>query len=217
MSSNFGVSELLQAYRRGVFPMADSRHDPNLFLIDPDERGILPLNAFHVPRRLQRTVRQQPFNVTVDTAFNRVIDACAAEYKNRESTWINSAIQNLYARIHHKGYAHSVECWQGDALVGGLYGVSIGGAFFGESMFSIETDASKVALVHLVARLIAGGYSLLDAQFHNPHLDQFGMQTIPRKAFHKKLRHALGIHAHFNSLAAPTTGQAALHLITQTS
>lgn len=217
MSSNFGVSELLQAYRRGVFPMADSRHDPNLFLIDPDERGILPLNAFHIPRRLKRTVRQQPFIVTVDTAFNRVVESCAEVADGRQSTWINSAIQNLYANMHRQGHAHSVECWQGDDLVGGLYGVSIGGAFFGESMFSTVTDASKIALVYLVARLIAGGYVLLDAQFHNPHLDQFGMQKIARKAFHKRLRQAFQVTARFNCPTAPETGQAALHLITQTS
>ena len=217
MSSSFGMAELLQAYRRGVFPMADSRDDPNLFLIDPDERGILPLKDFHVPRRLKRSVRQEPFSITVDQAFNRVIEACAVASDGRPSTWINTAIINLYASLHREGHAHSVECWQGGELVGGLYGISVGGAFFGESMFSTATDASKIALVHLVARLIAGGYVLLDAQFHNPHLDQFGMQTLTRNEFQKKLRTALETEADFNTPAAPQTGQAALQVITQTS
>lgn len=217
MSSTFGLTELLAAYRRGVFPMADGRDDPDLYLIDPEERGVLPLKGFHVPKRLKRTVRKDPYRVTIDKAFSRVMEGCAETASNRETTWINAAILNLYAGLHREGHAHSVECWQGEMLVGGLYGVSVEGAFFGESMFSRATDASKIALVHLVGRLIAGGYQLLDAQFYNPHLAQFGLETVSRPAFKRRLAEALKVRGDFNSLDAPLTGQAALHLITQTS
>ncbi len=217
MSSSFGLTELLQAYRRGVFPMADGRDDPNLYLIDPDERGILPLKGLHIPKRLKRTIRRDPYNIKINTAFSRVMEGCAQATDGRETTWINAAILNLYAGMHREGHAHSVECWQGDQLVGGLYGVSIGAVFFGESMFSRATDASKVALIHLAGRLIAGGYILLDAQFHNPHLEQFGLQTLSRQAFKRKLTEALSQNGDFFSPQAPSSGQAALHLITQTS
>lgn len=217
MSSNFGLTELLKCYHRGVFPMANARDDPGLLLIDPDERGILPLKGFHVPKRLARTVCRDPYRVTVNTAFGRVMEGCAAKANGRETTWINSTILNLYTGLHRKGQAHSVECWHEGRLVGGLYGVSIGGAFFGESMFSRATDASKIALVHLVARLIAGGYKLLDAQFHNPHLEQFGLETWSREAFKIKLAEALLVRANFRTPEAPQTGQSALQLITQTS
>lgn len=199
MSSRFGTQDLLACYRRGVFPMADARDDPNLFLVDPDMRGILPLDAFHIPKRLKRTVIREPYRVTVDTAFTRVMESCAEETDGRESTWINSAILNLYSALHREGHAHSVECWDDDKLVGGLYGVAIAGAFFGESMFSRATDASKIALVHLVARLIEGGFTLLDAQFHNPHLEQFGLIEISRAAFKERLRNALTVEANFYS------------------
>lgn len=217
MSAPFGTRELLEAYKRGIFPMAESRDDPSLHFIDPDERGVLPLNGFHVPKRLKRTVRQAPFNVTADKAFTRVITNCADAAPNRETTWINSSIVNLYASLHNEGHAHSIECWKDDKLVGGLYGVSVGAAFFGESMFSTEQDASKIALVHLVGRLIAGGYLLLDAQFHNPHLEQFGLETISRATFQKRLSAALSEEANFLTLRAPQNGQDALQLITQTS
>ena len=217
MSSSFGLTELLQAYRRGVFPMADGRDDPNFYLIDPDERGILPLKGLHIPKRLKRTIRRDPYNIKINTAFSRVMEGCAQATDGRETTWINAAILNLYAGMHREGHAHSVECWQGDQLVGGLYGVSIGAVFFGESMFSRATDASKVALIHLAGRLIAGGYILLDAQFHNPHLEQFGLQTLSRQAFKRKLTEALSQNGDFFSPQAPSSGQAALHLITQTS
>ena len=206
MSSRFGTQDLLACYRRGVFPMADSRDDPNLFLVDPDLRGILPLDAFHIPRRLKRTVIQEPYRVTADTAFTRVMESCAEEGAGRESTWINSAILNLYSALHREGHAHSIECWDGDQLVGGLYGVSIGGAFFGESMFSRANVASKIALVHLAARLIAGGYTLLDAQFHNPHLEQFGLIEIPRADFKGRLRDALTVTADFYSGVGSVSG-----------
>lgn len=198
MSARFGPEDLLACYRRGVFPMADSRDDPRLFLVDPDLRGILPLDAFHIPKRLRRRVCQDPFRITFDTAFTRVVEACGEPHEGRPSTWINSAIINLYSALHRQGYAHSVECWDRDELVGGLYGVSIGGAFFGESMFSRATDASKIALVHLVARLIDRGYVLLDAQFHNPHLTQFGLIEISRDAFKARLKAALKVEAHFH-------------------
>ncbi|WP_084396759.1 leucyl/phenylalanyl-tRNA--protein transferase [Henriciella aquimarina] len=222
MSDRFDTERLLDCYRQGVFPMADSRDDMNLFLISPEMRGILPLDHFHIPRRLKRTVKQQPFNVTVDLAFNRVLEACAEETPERPTTWINPTILNLYGALHHQGYAHSIECWNEDGwLVGGVYGVALGGAFFGESMFSRETDASKVALVHLVARLIHGGFTLLDAQFHNPHLEQFGLEELPKKEFMKRLDAALAVKADFYSAGSAgvdsLTGVRSVHLITQTS
>lgn len=206
MSSRFGTEELLNCYRRGMFPMADSRDDPSLFLVNPEIRGILPLDAFHIPKRLKRRVCQDPFRVTFDTAFTRVMEACAEPHEGRPSTWINSPIVNLYSALHREGYAHSVECWDGDTLVGGLYGVALGGAFFGESMFSRATDASKIALVHLVARLIDRGYVLLDAQFHNPHLEQFGLIEITRSEFRARLKQALKVQASFHPSADQSIG-----------
>lgn len=209
--------------------MGDSRDDPSLFLVDPDMRGILPLENFHIPKRLKRTVRQDIYRVTADLAFTRVMEGCAETKHGRESTWINSPILNLYSALHREGHAHSIECWSGDDLVGGLYGVSIGGAFFGESMFSRARDASKVALVHLVARLIAGGYTMLDAQFHNPHLEQFGLTEIPRGAFKARLAEALNVEADFYSVDKESdagasssgsrglTGSGAVQRITQMS
>lgn len=219
MSDRFDTTELLNCYRRGVFPMADSREDMRLFLMDPDQRGLLPLDGFHIPKRLARTVRKDPFRVTVDTAFNRVIEACAAPHPTRPATWINSPILNLYSALHREGYAHSVECWSTDGdLVGGLYGVALGGAFFGESMFSRVRDASKIALIHLTARLIHGGFTLLDAQFHNPHLEQFGLVEVSRGTFRRKLWHALRDNADFYSWSADdASGTGAIQLITQTS
>ena len=222
MSDRFDTDMLLDCYRKGVFPMADSREDMNLFLISPEMRGVLPLEGFHVPRRLRKTVRKDPFRVTVDIAFNRVVEACAEDMPDRPTTWINAPIQNMYGALHRRGYAHSIECWDGDGwLVGGLYGVSLGAAFFGESMFSRATDASKIALVHLVARLIEGGYTLLDAQFHNPHLEQFGLVEMPKGTFMKKLNAALDRQADFYSSGTAgedrLSGEGCLHLITQTS
>lgn len=202
MEPRFGTEDLLNCYRRGVFPMGDSRDDPSLFLVDPDQRGIIPLDGFHIPKRLKRTVKQDVYRVTANQAFSRVMEGCAETKHGRESTWINSPILNLYSTLHRDGHAHSIECWDGDELAGGLYGVSVGGAFFGESMFSRARDASKVALVHLVARLISGGYTLLDAQFHNPHLEQFGLMEIPRDAFKKLLAAALKIEPDFYSADA---------------
>lgn len=221
MSDRFDTTDLLNCYRRGVFPMADSREDMRLFLMDPDLRGVLPLDRFHVPKRLRKTVRQDPFRVTVDTAFNRVIEACAEPHPTRPATWINDPILNLYGALHRQGFAHSVECWTEDGdLVGGLYGVALGGAFFGESMFSRATDASKIALVHLVARLKLGGFELLDAQFHNPHLEQFGLEEISRDEFRAKLWRALRVNADFYSVGSrglSTAGSTSLQAITQIS
>lgn len=208
---------LLRLYRQGMFPMADSAHDPNLFIVDPDLRGIIPLDGFHVSRRLARTVRQDVFEVRVDTAFVETVKGCAAPREGRESTWINSTIFGLYCELFRRGHAHSVETWQDGRLVGGLYGVSLGAAFFGESMFSRATDASKVALVHLIARLKAGGYRLLDTQFVNEHLTQFGVIEIEREEFLQRLADALAGTGDFFAAPARLSGQSALQRITQTS
>lgn len=191
---------LLRAYATGIFPMAESAESPELYWFDPDTRGILPLEGFHVPRRLARTVRSGPFQVRCDTAFAAVIKACGAPTPERPKTWINQPIMRLYGHLHDMGFAHSVETWRDGALVGGLYGVSLGGAFFGESMFSRETDASKVALVHLVARLKAAGYSLLDTQFVTGHLSRFGAIEIPRAAYRRRLVEALTQHTDFRGV-----------------
>ncbi len=208
---------LLRAYAGGLFPMAESRDSPDLFWVDPDFRGILPLDRFHVPRRLRRTVLQDRFRVTVDTAFRAVIEGCAEPAAGRPDTWINAEIVALYGQLHDLGAAHSVECWQGPELVGGLYGVDLGGAFFGESMFHRVRDASKVALVHLVARLIVGGYRLLDAQFMSAHLAQFGACEVPRRVYRDLLAEALRVRADFYRLPGSLSGAAALQPITQTS
>ena len=188
---------LLAAYAGGVFPMAESADDPELFWVDPQCRGILPLDAFHVPRRLRRLVRQGGFEVRCDTAFDAVIRGCAEATEKRPNTWINDEIVRLYAGLFARKAAHSVECWRDGLLVGGLYGVSLGAAFFGESMFSRESDASKVALVHLVARLRLGGYRLLDTQFLTLHLAQFGGIEITRARYHRLLADALAYRALF--------------------
>jgi len=188
---------LLQAYAGGIFPMAESADDPELFWVDPTRRGIIPLDAFHVPRRLKRVVRRGRFAVRCDTAFAAVMRGCAAASETRPSTWINDEIIRLYGALFEAGAAHSVECWRDGALVGGLYGVSLGAAFFGESMFSCASDASKVALVHLVARLRLGGYRLLDTQFVTPHLAQFGAVEITRARYRRLLAEALRYRAAF--------------------
>jgi len=190
---------LIRAYAAGIFPMAESADDPELFWVDPRRRGILPLDAFHVARRLRRVVRQQIFEIRCDTAFEDVIRACAKASEKRPNTWINDEIVRLYAGLFTRGAAHSVECWRDGELVGGLYGVSLGAAFFGESMFSRESEASKVALVHLVARLRLGGFRLLDTQFLTPHLARFGGIEITRRNYHRLLAEALSYRAIFPS------------------
>jgi leucyl/phenylalanyl-tRNA---protein transferase len=193
---------LLQAYAAGIFPMAEAADDPELFWVDPTRRGIIPLEAFHVPRRLRRVLRQGRFDVRCDSDFAGVMRGCAEASETRPSTWINDEIIRLYTALFAAGAAHSVECRQQGALVGGLYGVSLGAAFFGESMFSRATDASKVALVHLVARLRLGGYRLLDTQFLTPHLAQFGAVEISRARYRRLLAEALRYRAGF-PLALP--------------
>jgi leucyl/phenylalanyl-tRNA---protein transferase len=197
---------VLQAYAAGIFPMAEGADDPGLFWVEPTRRGILPLDAFHVPARLKRTVRSDRFTVRVDTDFSGVMEGCAAAAPGRRSTWINGEIRRLFSALHASGHAHSVEAWDEGRLVGGLYGVALGGAFFGESMFSTERDASKVALVHLVARLLRGGFTLLDTQFVTKHLAQFGAREVARAAYRERLDAALALRADFHSFgeaAAP--------------
>ncbi|MDR3509847.1 MAG: leucyl/phenylalanyl-tRNA--protein transferase [Caulobacteraceae bacterium] len=213
----FDAEDLIACYRRGVFPMADARDDDRMFLVDPERRGVLPLDGFHIPKRLARTVRSNLYQVRIDTAFDAVVEACAAARPGREDTWINEPIQYLYGELYRRGQAHSVECWLEGVLVGGLYGVSIGGAFFGESMFSTARDASKTALVHLVARLKAGRYRLLDAQFMTEHLSQFGAVEIPRALYRKRLEEALKRDADFYHLPAYADGVAVLQAISQAS
>lgn len=188
---------LIRAYSMGMFPMARSRGDRRLYWIDPDLRGTIPLDGFHVPRSLKKTLRQAPFEIRVNTAFEHVMDGCAALAQGRNDTWINSDIIRLFVELHHLGLAHSVESWRDNQLVGGLYGLSLGSAFFGESMFSRQTDASKVALTHLVARLKVGGYCLLDTQFITDHLARFGAVEIPRRDYLVQLNQALARPARF--------------------
>jgi leucyl/phenylalanyl-tRNA--protein transferase len=210
----FTWRDLVQCYARGVFPMADSRDDPRIFLVDPERRGVLPLDErFHVSRRLARTVRTEPYQVRIDTAFPAVLEACAAERAYAEDTWINRPIQSLYGELFARGLAHSVECWAEGVLVGGLYGVSLGGAFFGESMFSTARDASKTALVHLVARLRFGGYRLLDSQFMTEHLAQFGAEEIGRPEYLRRLATALDDEGDFYALPPSADGAEVVELI----
>jgi leucyl/phenylalanyl-tRNA--protein transferase len=184
---------LLRAYAEGLFPMAEKRDDPELYWVSPEKRGIIPLDAFHVPRRLARTIRNNRFQITTDHAFGAVMHGCAAP--GRGETWINDEILRLYAALHAGRHAHSVECWQSGELVGGLYGVRLGAAFFGESMFSRVRDASKVALVHLIEILRQGGFMLLDTQFLTAHLATFGAREIPRSEYLVLLHRAIARQA----------------------
>src|ERR1700710_1498422 len=197
-SSEITPQVLLRAYACGIFPMAESADDPSLFWVEPEMRGVIPLEGFRVASRLARTVRSDTFTVTVDTAFKTVISGCAAPQPGRDDTWINNRIRDLYIGLHRLGHCHSVEVWENNDLVGGLYGVSLGRTFFGESMFHRARDASKVALVHLVARLKAGGFTLLDTQFVTEHLKTFGATEVPRKQYHKLLAEALIGEADFD-------------------
>jgi len=195
---------LLHAYAAGIFPMARSREDARLYWIDPEQRGILPLDTFRIPHRLRRTLRRDGFEIRCDSAFEAVMRACGEPTPDRPETWINEPIVRLFVDLHERGLAHSVEAWQDGRLVGGLYGLALGAAFFGESMFSRRTDASKVALVHLVARLKAGGFRLLDTQFVTAHLSQFGAIEIPREEYRHRLSDALTHPARFD--ASPGQG-----------
>ncbi|HTJ03392.1 MAG TPA: leucyl/phenylalanyl-tRNA--protein transferase [Methylovirgula sp.] len=188
---------LLRAYSIGLFPMAESADDQNLFWVDPEARGIFPLDGMKVSRKLARTIRSDEFEVRADSDFEGVISACAAVSTGREKTWINQRIRTLYGALFALGHVHTVECWQGGELVGGLYGVSLGAAFFGESMFHRRTDASKVALIHLAARLRAGGYQLLDTQFITPHLESLGAVEVSKEAYRNLLADAVAEKADF--------------------
>lgn len=182
---------LLRAYSIGLFPMADSADDPEIFWVEPEIRGILPLNQFHVSRSLRKAIKQQPFEIRRNYAFSDVVAMCAESAPDRPNTWINATIKELYAELHQMGHAHSVEAWQGERLVGGLYGVSLGAAFFGESMFSRETNASKICLVHLVEHLNARGFRLLDTQFTTEHLKTFGAIDVPKEQYLLMLKEAI--------------------------
>jgi leucyl/phenylalanyl-tRNA--protein transferase len=199
---------LLKAYACGIFPMAESAEDPALYWIEPPERGIIPLDQFHVPARLARTVRSDRFTVTVNRDFDAVIEACAEPQAGRPRTWINERIRVLYRKLHDRRHCHSLEVYEDKALVGGLYGVTLGRAFFGESMFHRARDASKVALVHLVARLKAGRFRLLDTQFITDHLRTFGAIEVPRRQYHKLLEAALVGDGDFGAFGArhPVSG-----------
>lgn len=188
---------LLKAYAAGVFPMAESATDSALYWVEPDERGIFPLDGLVISRSLRKAVRQKRFEIRIDTAFEEVMKRCAEKTSERKETWINARILKLYGELFRTGHCHSVESWRDGKLVGGLYGVRMGAAFFGESMFSRETDASKVALVHLVARLNAGGFKLLDAQFMNPHLATLGAISIKKAEYLKRLQPAIAADADF--------------------
>ena len=202
---------LLRAYAAGIFPMAESAEDPELFWIDPEKRGILPLERFHLPRRLRRTLRARGIAVVCNADFDAVIRACGEATKERPKTWINDSIIELYSALHRQGFAHSVEVRRNGALVGGLYGVTLGGAFFGESMFTRATDASKLALAHLVARLRIGGFELLDTQFLTEHLARFGAIEISRAAYRRRLEKALAAPAYFP--LEPLDGAAVLSVL----
>lgn len=203
---------MLRAYAAGIFPMAETADDPGLFWVEPEWRGIIPLDGFHLSARLARTVRSDRFEVRVDSDFDAVIAACAEARPDRPETWINSRIREIFGALFTLGHAHTVECWREGRLVGGLYGLSLGAAFFGESMFHRETDASKVALVHLVARLRRGRYRLLDTQFQTGHLAQFGTVEIPREAYRLRLEEALQHQGNWFAwpAAATVTGADAL-------
>jgi leucyl/phenylalanyl-tRNA---protein transferase len=204
---------LLKAYACGIFPMAESADDPALYWIEPQHRGIIPLDGLHVSQRLRRTIRQDRFEVRIDSDFDAVIAGCAAAKEGRKSTWINTRIRQLYRELFDKGHCHTVETWADGKLAGGLYGVHLQGVFFGESMFSYQTDASKTALVHLGARLIEGGFTLLDTQFVTDHLRQFGAVEVSRDAFQRKLANSLAEGADFHRLSRQSSGAGALAII----
>jgi leucyl/phenylalanyl-tRNA--protein transferase len=197
MSSTLTADQILRAYALGVFPMARQHDDPKLYWVDPEKRGILPLADFHLPRSLKKVLKRESFEMRVDTAFEQVLALCAESTARRPETWINAEIARLFTDLHHAGLAHSVESWQDGKLVGGLYGLSLGSAFFGESMFSRATDASKAALTYLVAVMKKGGYTLLDTQFVTEHLAQFGAIEIPRRDYLRLLAQALDRPASF--------------------
>ena len=205
---------LLKAYACGIFPMAENADDPALFWIEPEERGVIPLDAFHVPARLARTVRTTRYRVVCDHDFEAVIDGCAEPGPKRARTWINAPIRRLYRGLFEIGHCHTVEVYDGDELIGGLYGVSLGGAFFGESMFHRARDASKIALVHLVARLKSGGYDLLDTQFLTDHLKMFGALELPQERYARVLARAIRSEADMSVFDNALSGANAVRIAT---
>lgn len=211
MTTQLDGDLLLRAYAAGIFPMADSAETAEIFWVNPDERGILPLDGFHVSRRLRRTVRAEPFEMRCDHDFAAVMRGCAAPTADRPKTWINEALVAAYLDLFRRGNAHTVEAWCDGKLVGGLYGVTLGAVFFGESMFSRATDASKVALTHLVARLRLGGFALLDVQFVTPHLQRFGAISIPRLRYRQLLAASLSASAYW--FVGPLRGSEALEVL----
>ncbi len=234
MTGKLDPEMLLRAYALGVFPMADSAATTDVFWVEPQRRGVLPLDGFHLPRRLARTLRAEKFALTADRAFDRVMAGCAEARADRPETWINATIIDAYRALHARGNAHSVECWQGNELVGGLYGVKLGAAFFGESMFTRVTDASKCALAALVARLRVGGFRLLDTQFLTEHLATFGTVEVSRARYKRLLAAALAASADFaafdwdplggdwgtrpaTTVSGPVSGKRIVQLLTQTS
>ena len=194
---------ILRAYAAGIFPMAESRDDHELFWVDPEMRGVFPLDGLYISRSLKKRLRQQRYEIKYDSDFAGVIQGCAESTVDRHDTWINNEIIHLYGRLFQMGHAHTVECWLDGELVGGLYGITLKGVFFGESMFSRQTDASKIALVHLVARLLEDGFTLLDTQFVTEHLKRLGAIEIPRDDYHKLLDDALTVDAEFNAAGSP--------------
>jgi leucyl/phenylalanyl-tRNA---protein transferase len=204
---------LLKAYSCGIFPMAESADDPALYWIEPQQRGVLPLHGIHLSSRLAQSIRNTPLDVRIDTDFAGIIDGCAASKPGRRTTWINGRIRSLYGELFQAGHCHTVEVWDEDRLVGGLYGVALQGAFFGESMFSNVRDASKIALIHLAARLIHGGFTLLDTQFVTEHLRQFGALEVDRADFHKRLEVALGQEADFLALPRHVTPDRVVEIV----
>jgi len=212
-ASDLTSEDILNAYRCGFFPMAEERDSPDFGWVDPEMRGLLPLQALHVPARLKKTILRGPYEIHIDTNFAGVIDGCAAERPKHKDTWINKSIRDLFVRLHQDGHAHSVECWHDGSLVGGVYGLAFGGAFSGESMFSRARDASKIALVHLAARLWKGNFRLFDTQFINPHLMQFGAYEIPRLQYLTDVALAQSVEADFHAadkMDAPTLVRAYL-------
>lgn len=191
---------IVRAYRAGIFPMAESEADPDVFWVSPNRRGILPLNGFKISKSFRKVLRKHKFQVRVDTDFKTVINGCATAGSDRDSTWINRTIRDLYGALFQSGICHTVEVWEGNEMVGGLYGLAIGGAFFGESMFHRRTDASKIALAHLVERLNTGGFTLLDTQFVTPHLISMGAIEIERDDYERRLNDALELPADFNAI-----------------
>ncbi|MGF1544844.1 MAG: leucyl/phenylalanyl-tRNA--protein transferase [Parvularculaceae bacterium] len=210
-------ADILNAYALGYFPMARTRSDADVVWVLPERRGVLQLARARAPKKLRRLVKRETFRVRVDTAFSAVVAACAEAAPGREDTWINADIEKAYAALHAQGVAHSVECWRNGALVGGRYGVAVGGVFCGESMFSREADASKVAMLHLIARLRIGGFEVLDTQFHTEHLAQFGVEERPNAAYQEMLKRLVAVGADFNRAPGQLSSTTVLQSITQTS